>query len=59
MDLHKLSRPELLKTCKDLEIKGVNTLRKEEMIEKINEYYYEDFEFCGYEMWNPLDFPEN
>ena len=28
-------------------------------IEKINEYYYEDFEFCGYEMWNPLDFPEN
>ncbi len=28
-------------------------------IEKINEYYYKDFEFCGYEMWNPLDFPEN
>ena len=28
-------------------------------IEKINKYYYEDFEFCGYEMWNPLDFPEN
>ena len=22
-------------------------------------YYYEDFEFCGYEMWDPLDFPEN
>ena len=38
MDLHKLSRPELLKTCKDLEIKGVNALRKEEMIEKINEH---------------------
>ena len=28
-------------------------------IEKVNEYYYEDFEFCGYEMWDPLDFPEN
>lgn len=28
-------------------------------IEKINEYYYEDFQFCGYEMWDPLDFPEN
>lgn len=28
-------------------------------IEKINEYYYKDFEFCGYEMWNPLDFPKN
>ena len=27
-------------------------------IEKINEYYYEDFGFCGYEMWDPLDFPE-
>lgn len=39
MDLYKLSRPELLKTCKDLEIKGVNALRKEEMIEKINEYH--------------------
>ena len=39
MDLHKLSRPELLKACKDLEIKGVNALRKEEMIEKINEYH--------------------
>jgi len=39
MDLHKMTRPELLKTCKDLEIKGVNTLRKEEMIEKINEYH--------------------
>lgn len=39
MDLHKMTRPELLKTCKDLEIKGVNTLRKEELIEKINEYH--------------------
>lgn len=39
MELHKMSRPELLKTCKDLEIKGVTTLRKEEMIEKINEYH--------------------
>jgi len=28
-------------------------------IEKVNEYYYKDFEFCGYEMWDPLDFPEN
>jgi hypothetical protein len=28
-------------------------------IEKINEYYYKDFQFCGYEMWNPLDFPES
>ena len=28
-------------------------------IEKVNEYYYEDFQFCGYEMWDPLDFPEN
>jgi len=27
-------------------------------INKINEYYYKDFEFCGYEMWDPLDFPE-
>ena len=28
-------------------------------IEKVNGYYYKDFEFCGYEMWNPLDFPES
>ena len=28
-------------------------------IKKVNEYYYEDFQFCGYEMWDPLDFPEN
>ncbi len=39
MDLHKMSRPELLKVCKDLEIKSVDKLRKEEMIEKINEYH--------------------
>jgi hypothetical protein len=28
-------------------------------IKKVNEYYYKDFEFCDYEMWDPLDFPEN
>jgi hypothetical protein len=28
-------------------------------IEKVNEYYYEDFQFCEYEMWDPLDFPES
>ena len=28
-------------------------------IEKVNEYYCKDFEFCGYEMWDPLGFPEN
>ena len=39
MDLHKMSRPDLLKVCKDLEIKSVDKLRKEEMIEKINEYH--------------------
>jgi hypothetical protein len=30
-----------------------------EYIERVNKYYYEDFQFCGYEMWDPLDFPEN
>lgn len=30
-----------------------------DFIEKVNDFFYEDFEVCGYEMWNPLDFPED
>jgi len=29
-----------------------------DFIKQVNEYYHKDFEFCGYEMWDPLDFPE-
>ena len=61
----------LNKSC-DLELKKAHSIEENrlprtdyhslftrEFIEKVNEFYYKDFEFCGYEMWNPLDFPED
>jgi hypothetical protein len=35
------------------------SLFTKDYIGKINEYYYKDFELYSYEMWDPLDFPED
>jgi len=39
MDLHAMSRPELLQLCKDIDINRPYLLKKEDMIAKIKKYH--------------------
>jgi hypothetical protein len=54
LDLEKIYSPEYENSPKT----NYSDLFTRDFIKQVNEYYYEDFEFCGYEMWDPLDFPE-